>query len=130
MARSLSVKVATTKVIKSLEDKIASNAKVAKSNQAKREKHKADLAKYQKSIMKDFAGQLEIDSIDTRWNGQLEVNYKLAKGVELPPKPELDVEQELGNWEIQEIENAIRILKMTDEEVVNATTFKTIAQYL
>ena len=48
----------------------------------------------------------------------------------IPTKPELELEQELGRWEVDEIQNAIRILKMTDEEVVNATTFKSIAQYL
>jgi hypothetical protein len=30
----------------------------------------------------------------------------------------------------QEIENAIRILKMTDEEVVNTSTYNAIARYL
>jgi hypothetical protein len=30
----------------------------------------------------------------------------------------------------QEIENAIRILKMTDEETVNTSTYNAVAQYL
>jgi hypothetical protein len=30
----------------------------------------------------------------------------------------------------QELENAIRILKMTDEEVVNTSTYNAIARYL
>jgi hypothetical protein len=30
----------------------------------------------------------------------------------------------------EEIENAIRILKMTDEEVVSTSTYNAIAQYL
>jgi hypothetical protein len=30
----------------------------------------------------------------------------------------------------EEIENAIRILKMTDEEVVNTSTYNAVARYL
>jgi hypothetical protein len=50
--------------------------------------------------------------------------------VKLPEKPSMELEQELARYEAQEIENAIRILKMTDEEFVNASTFKQVAQYL
>ena len=42
----------------------------------------------------------------------------------------MDLENELARYEVTEIENAIRILKMTDEEFVNASTFKQVAQYL
>jgi hypothetical protein len=31
---------------------------------------------------------------------------------------------------VEEIENAIRILKMTDEEVVSTSTYNAIARYL
>ena len=70
-------------------------------------------------------------SADENWRGEVNVRFTIpANLITIPKKPELDLEQELGRYEVSEIENAIRILKMTDEEVVNATTFKTIAQYL
>ena len=34
------------------------------------------------------------------------------------------------NEQKREIENAIRILKMTDEETVNTSTYNAVAQYL
>ena len=34
------------------------------------------------------------------------------------------------NSKVDEIENAIRILKMTDDEVVSTSTYNAIAQYL
>ena len=130
MARAINVKVATVKVIKGLEDKIANNAKVVAENKNKREAHKVTLEKYHKQVVKDYAKDLEIDSINKRWSGTLEVNYKISKDAELPEAPQLELERELASWEVDEIENAIRLLKMTDEETVNASTFKSIAQYL
>ena len=130
MARAISVKVSTAKVIKALEDKVESGKKAVVNNEKKREAHSKALANYYKSILKDFGKDLEIENVCQRWNGQIEVTYKNPKSVELPKMPELELEQELGRYEVQEIENAIRILKMTDEEFVNASTFKTVAQYL
>jgi Zn-dependent metalloprotease len=131
MARGITVKVAKAKVVKALQDKLANDKKVVANNEKIREAHKVALDKYQKSILKEFAKDLTIDSVSTRWNGQLEVTYKVAKGVELPKQPEMEgIENELGRYEIPEIENAIRILEMSDEEFVNAATMKQIASYL
>ena len=130
MARAISVKVSTAKVIKALEDKLVAGKSAIVNNEKKREAHQKALANYYKSILKDFGKDMEIENVCQRWNGSIEVSYKANKSVELPKAPELELEQELGRYEVQEIENAIRILKMTEEEVVNASTFKTIAQYL
>ncbi len=130
MARAISVKVATSKVISALEAKLEAGKKAVVTNEKKREAHSKALATYYKGIVKDFAKDMEIDSVCQRWNGNVEITYKVHNKVELPKQPELELEQELGRYEVQEIENAIRILKMTDEETVNASTFKTIAQYL
>ena len=133
MARAISVKVATAKVVKSLEDKIKNNAKVITDNEKKRK----DYEKVNKAWSKEVA-ELVIKQIskaevsaDENWRGEVNARFTIPAGtITLPKKPELTLEQELGRYEVQEMENAIRILKMTDEEVVNATTFKTIAQYL
>jgi hypothetical protein len=53
--------------------------------------------------------------------------------IELPAEPKKDFES-FNDWQyremIEEIENAIRILKMTDEEVVSTSTYNAIARYL
>ena len=130
MARAISVKVATAKVIKSLEDRVANNKIATANNEAKRKAHSLELEKYHKSILKDFAKDLEISNINTRWNGQIEVTYNKINDFKVAEQPQLELERELGAWEVDEINNAIRILKMTDEEYVNASTFKSIAKYL
>ena len=130
MARAISVKVAKDKVIKALEEKVANNKIIVKTNEEKRQAHTLALTEYSKSILKDFADKLEVHSVSTRWNGQVEVTYKKLGDFDVPEQPQLNLDRELGSWEQDEIENAIRILKMSDEEFVNATTMKQIASYL
>ena len=133
MARAISVKVATPKVIKALETKLADS----KSAIANNEKKRKDYEKVEKAWSKEVAdlvfkqiAKAEV-SAHENWRNEVNVTISLPAGsIKLPAKPEIDLEQELGRYEVQEIENAIRILKMTDEETVNASTFKTIAQYL
>ena len=133
MARAISVKVATPKVIKALEAKLEAGTKAITNNEKKRK----DYEKVEKAWAKQVAdlafkqvAKGEV-SAHENWRGEVSVTIQLPVGaIKLPEKPSIDLEQELGRYEVQEIENAIRILKMTDEETVNASTFKTIAQYL
>jgi len=73
-------------------------------------------------------------SAHTRYNGELNVSFSIPKGsLDLPAEPEKDFET-FHDWQykemVDEIENAIRILKMTDEEVVSTSTYNAIARYL
>ncbi len=52
---------------------------------------------------------------------------------DFPKEPEKDYEEihrHTYNEMVEEMENAIRILKMTDEETVNTSTYNAIARYL
>lgn len=133
MARAISVKVATTKVIKALEDKLETSKKAIANNEKKRK----DYEKVEKAYAKEVAelvfkniSKAEVNAHEN-WRNEVNVTITLPNGaIKLPEKPSIDLERELGQYEITEIENAIRILKMTDEETVNASTFKQVAQYL
>ena len=133
MAKAISVKVATTKVIKALEDKLETSKKAIASNEKKRK----DYEKVEKAYSKEVAelvfkniSKAEV-SAHENYRNEVNVNIQLPAGtIKLPEKPQIELESELARYEVVEIENAIRILKMTDEETVNATTFKQVAQYL
>lgn len=133
MARSITVKVAKDKVVKALKDRIATNTK----NVADNEKKRKEYEKVEKTWAKDVSDivikqitKAEV-SANENWRGEVNVQFSIPAGlVKLPKKPDLDLNQELGRYEIQEIENAIRILEMSDEEFVNANTMKQIASYL
>ena len=136
-SKAINVKIATTKVIKALETKLDQIKKDKANQKINEEKHRKAVEKWQKEV-----GKLALASIakatdvsaHTRYNGELNVSFSLPKGsVELPAEPEKDFES-FHDWQykemIEEIENAIRILKMTDEEVVSTSTYNAIARYL
>jgi len=136
--KSISVKIATPKVIKALETKLAeleTNYANQEANEAKYqkayEKHKKELIAYAVANIK------KAENFRTNyrnWNNTLNIDFDLTVSEsELPKQPERDFEQ-LGAHTYrdmkEEISNAIRILKMTDEEVVNTSTYNAIARYL
>lgn len=133
MSRALSVKVATPKVIKALEAKLEAGKKAISNNEKKRKEYEKIEKAWAKEVADLVIKQISKAEVNANenWRGEVSVNFTVPSGaIKLPEKPSIDLEQELGRYEVNEIENAIRILKMTDEETVNASTFKTIAQYL
>ncbi len=135
--KSINVKIATPKVIKALEAKLA-QLKTDKANQkVNEEKYSKAHEKWRKDVAKlalTAINKAEDLSANLRFNGSVNVDFNLPKGsIELPAEPERDYET-FHDWQykemVDEIENAIRILKMTDEEVVSTSTYNTIARYL
>jgi len=67
-------------------------------------------------------------------NNTLNVDFDLiVEEKDFPKQPERDFEQihrHTYNEMKEELENAIRILKMTDEEMVSTSTYNAIARYL
>ena len=135
--KSISVKIATTKVIKALETKLAQLQKDKANQKSNEEKFEKAQKAYNKEIAKLALGQISKAqdlSAHTRYNGTIQVSFELPAGtIELPKEPEKDFES-FHDWQyremVEEIENAIRILKMTDEEVVSTSTYNAIARYL
>ena len=135
--KSINVKIATTKVIKALETKLAQIQK-DKANQAtNEERYTKAHEKWSKDVAKlalNAINKAENLSANLRYNGMINVDFNLPKGaIDLPAEPEKDFET-FHDWQykemVEEIENAIRILKMTDEEVVSTSTYNAIARYL
>lgn len=140
MARSkpISVKIATTKVIKALETKLAQiNADFTKQDEYEAKYQKA-VEKWQKEVGKWAIGQIsKAQNLRTNyrsWNKTLNVDFDLTcEENDFPKEPEKDFEvihRHTYNEMKEELENAIRILKMTDEEVVSTSTYNAIARYL
>ncbi len=135
--KAISVKIATTKVIKALETKLAQIQKDKANQKTNEEKFSKAQEKYNKEVAKlalDKISKATDLSAHKRYNGEIVVNFSLPAGtIDLPTEPERDF-QSFHEWQykemIEEIENAIRILKMTDEEVVSTSTYNAIARYL
>lgn len=136
--KAISVKIATPKVIKALETKLAElNANYA-NQEANEQKYQKAYEKHKKEIIAYAVANIKkAENFRTNyrsWNSTLNIDFDLTVAEsELPKCPERDFEQ-MGSHTYremkEEIENAIRILKMTDEETVNTSTYNAIARYL
>ena len=140
MARSkpISVKIATAKVIKALETRLAK----LKADYAKQDENDAKYAKkkeaWQKEIGKwaiaNFSKSENLRTNYRSYNKTLNVDFDITTdGKDFPVEPEKDYEElhrHTYNEMCEEMENAIRILKMTDEELVSTSTYNAIARYL
>jgi hypothetical protein len=140
MARSkpISVKIATAKVIKALETRLAeleANYKTQDENEAK---FQTSLDAWKKELFTyAIANISKAENLRTnyrQWTSNLNVDFDLSvKEGEFPKEPERSFEQlHIHTYREQkdEMENAIRILKMTDEETVSTSTYNAIARYL
>jgi len=136
--KAISVKIATPKVIKALEGALAkleldytsqeaSEAKFQKAHQA----WKKEIGKW---AIENFSKAENLRTSYRQWNNTLNVDFDIiTKEGTFPAEPEKDFEvihQHTYREQKEEIANAIRILKMTDEEVVNTSTYNAVARYL
>ena len=136
--KAISVKIATPKVIKALETKLEEVKKAYAEQGANEAKHQKAREKWQKEIGKwaiaNFSKAENIRTNYRNWNSTLNVDFDIiTKDTEFPAEPQKDFEvihQHSYNEMKEELENAIRILKMTDEEVVSTSTYNAIARYL
>ncbi len=136
--KAINVKIATAKVIKALETKLAQvNADYSKQDEYEA-KYQKSVEKWNKEIAKFAVAQIaKAQNLRTNyrnWNNTLNVDFDLIiEEKDFPKQPEREFEQihrHTYNEMKEELENAIRILKMTDEEMVSTSTYNAIARYL
>jgi hypothetical protein len=136
--KAIQVKIATAKVIKALETKLAQLEKDYTSQEANEAKFLKKQEAWRKEIGKwaiaNFSKAENLRTNYRSWNKTLNVDFDIiVSEKDFPIEPEKDYEtihQHTYREMKDEMENAIRILKMTDEETVNASTYNAIARYL
>ena len=136
--KAISVKIPTQRVITALETRLAK----LEADYTKQDENEAKFQKkmeaWKKEIGKWAIGQFsKAENLRTNyrsWNNSLNVDFDLTvKEGDFPAEPVKDFEQihqHTYREQKEEMENAIRILKMTDEEVVNTSTYNAVARYL
>jgi DNA repair exonuclease SbcCD ATPase subunit len=137
-SKAISVKIATPKVIKALEDALAKLEKDYAEKEANEAKYQKAYEKYRKEIA-DYAiaNIKKAENLRTNyrsWNNNLNIDFDLTVAEkDLPSCPERDfvtMHDHEYRSQKEEMSNAIRILKMTDEEVVSTSTYQAVARYL
>ena len=137
-SRAITVKVAVVKVIKALEARLAELETNYSSQEAKEAKYQKAVEAWKKEIGKwaiaNFSKAENLRTNYRNWNNTLNVDFDIiTKEGSFPTEPEKDFEvihQHSYREMKEDISNALTILKMTDEETVNASTMKQIAKYL
>ena len=136
--KAISVKIATVKVIKALEGaltKLEADYATQEANEAKYqkswEKWKKELSDYAVANIK------KAENFRTNYrpyNNQLNIDFDITVAKDaLPTEPSrefIQIREHEYREQKEELSNAIRILKMTDEEVVNTSTYNAVARYL
>jgi hypothetical protein len=136
--KAISVKIPTERVIKALEQTLNKLELDWTSQETNEAKYNKAMEAWRKEVVKFAVDRIaKAENLRTNyrsWNKTLNVDFDLTvREGEFPAEPERGYTM-LHTHEYQtqkeEISNAIRILKMTDEEVVNTSTYNAVARYL
>jgi hypothetical protein len=136
--KAISVKIPTQRVIDALETALAKLEAEYASQEANEAKYQKAHEAWKKEIgawaIANFTKSENLRTNYRSWNNNLNVDFDIVvKEGEFPAEPEKDFEvihQHSYREQKEEMSNAIRILKMTDEEVVNTSTYNAVARYL
>jgi hypothetical protein len=136
--KAISVKIPTQRVIEALQkslDKLELDYTSQEANEARYELlRKAWQKEVQDYALANISKAENFRTNYRSWNNSLNIDFDLTvSDKDLPKEPEKDFETfSVYNYREQkeEISNAIRILKMTDEEVVSTSTYQAVSRYL
>ena len=135
--QGINVKVPRAKVIKALEQALIKLETNYKNQEANEKKYDAAIDKWRKQIAKLALAKINKATnlrANVRYNGIINLDFDLPAGsINLPTEPEKDYEVML-EWQYkdskEEIENAIRVLNMCDDELISTATYGGISKYL
>lgn len=130
----MNVKVSTSKLITALEGALAKRQKEVADYKKAREAYEKEYEAFEKSLVK-LVGTNKLtfrsSRIQNGWRDEpkeLTLSFTISPSLKEPQAP--DHVGYCHDNQIEEISNAISILKMTDDEYVGTSTYKGVAQYL
>jgi hypothetical protein len=136
--KAISVKIPTERVIKALEASLATLEVNWTSQEENEAKYNKATEAWKKEIgewaIANFSKAENLRTNYRSWNSTLNVDFDIiTKEGNFPTEPERNyttLHKHEYETQKEEMANAIRILKMTDEEVVNTSTYNAVARYL
>ena len=136
--KGIKVNVSRLKVIEALEKsltKLETDYQIGKKLDADYEKQKSDWHKKVLKLTLPLINKTEYCNINIRYNGTINVDFTLPAGsLVLPEEPKFEGKGQMAEWQYEsqteEIQNAIRLLRMCEDETVNTATYASISQYL
>lgn len=140
MAKSLNLKIKKAKLITQLEAALAERQKRYENNEKNQKEYEKAMGVYSNAILKLVkSGKATFGDVSksTYYGHRRQNNHEFTVTVSIPKslapnEPERPEEYVDWRWksERETIENALRMLAMSDEEYVSAGTIRSISEYL
>lgn len=132
-SRPISIRVSTAKVLSALEKALAERKKKLSDWDKAKEAYEKSLNDFHTTLavaFRDGKGKVvrvnKAYTPDNKW----ELTIEFPANTKAPVEPKKDFQDWAINSEIEELENTIAILKLTDEETVSASTYKGVARFI
>lgn len=148
MARNISVKVPVGTLISTIEAKIAEIDKAVADYPETRKKYEADLEKYKEEVAKAVSDFLKTNAdkighnfddvvrISSNYGGRLELTFD-NEALAFPKRPTEPERPNQNKWygrdhanQKELLEKNLKILRMTSQEEVNASTYGAVMELL
>ena len=148
MARSISVKIPTASLIATIESKIAEIDEQIASYPARRDQFDKDLEAYKSKVVEFMSNYLTLNAdkvgydhdsivrIVTAYNGRLEIQFD-PDAIEMPKRPTEPERPNQNRWYGRDhanqkdlLEKNLKILRMTSQEEVSASTYGAVMDIL
>ena len=136
--KPISVKVSTKKVIDALSKALAERKKEVADNEKARKDHEKAVTEFRDTLAEMFrSGKGKVTQVNkassyryNEENNKYEITVEFPASVKAPKEPEISNADWSLKSDIEELENAIAVLKMTDEETINTSTYKGVARFI
>ncbi len=136
-SKPINVKVSRVKIIKALEQALIKLETNYKNQNIEEKKYDVTYKKWEQQVVKLATakfGKATNLRVHTRHNGSVNVEFDILAGeIKLPEQPTRNYDS-IADWQYkeskEEIENAIRVLKMCEDEYINTGTYGNISKYL
>ena len=129
----MNIKVKRLALIKALEKALKKRRDAQTACDKADKEYKAELTAYEAKIVEAvIAGKTKVAFMTVNnWRhsneGRASFEVVVPKALKHPERPEFYAP---NTHQINEIENAIALLNLSDEEFVNASTYKSVSQYI
>ena len=128
----MNIKVNRMKLIAALKVALQERVDLQIANDNIMQLNKSAQETYEKKVLElIYTGKLELNYMNTQnWRQEpcIDVSFKMPKNFRLKPVV-IDTEF-VRTYEVVELENAIKLLEMSDVETVNAGTYKSVVGYI
>jgi hypothetical protein len=136
--KPISVKVSTKKVIDALEKALGERKKEVAENEKARKDHEKAVTEFRDTLAEMFrSGKGKVTQVSkassyryNEENNKYEITVEFPASVKAPKEPEILNNDWSLKSDIEELENAVAVLKMTDEETINTSTYKGVARFI